>query len=250
MLTNLTANHEDTRLILNRGLAIDNETGKMGLRGKGDSALLESVDNKQMVRNLCFSQKYAPWDNFLTYTCNQRTHFGTAPIKTWIDDGLWKKHYPGFNDLEPDEKKEIEEAMVESSAGMLLRVWEETFLLFIEYLCKSTTSPFRKVNAIFARKEYQSSKGNLSHAHMMICLMWELMNEDKRTFVNDLIRASIFDIVRPDEIDRFMEDGIFTHREDVANVYENAMKFLPHVCNNACLVKNLMELFNAGKLTT
>eukprot|EP00957_Ditylum_brightwellii_P189518 14425337-Ditylum_brightwellii.AAC.1 len=88
----------------------------MGLRGKGDSALLESVDNKQMVRNLCFSQKYAPWDHYLMYTCNQRTHFGTAPIKTWIYDGLWKKHYPGFNNLEPDEKKEIEEAMVESSA--------------------------------------------------------------------------------------------------------------------------------------
>eukprot|EP00957_Ditylum_brightwellii_P189580 14430732-Ditylum_brightwellii.AAC.1 len=48
------------------------------------------------------------------------------------------------------------------------------------------------------------------------------MNEDERIVVNDLIRASIFDIVRPGEIDRFMEDGIFTHREDVANVYENA----------------------------
>eukprot|EP00957_Ditylum_brightwellii_P002521 192936-Ditylum_brightwellii.AAC.1 len=60
MLTNLTANHEDNRLILNKGLAIDNETGKMGLRGKGDSVLLELVNSKQMNRNLCFSQKYAP----------------------------------------------------------------------------------------------------------------------------------------------------------------------------------------------
>eukprot|EP00957_Ditylum_brightwellii_P053978 4088389-Ditylum_brightwellii.AAC.1 len=42
MLTNLTANHEDTQLILIKGLAIDNKTGEMGLRGKGDSALLES----------------------------------------------------------------------------------------------------------------------------------------------------------------------------------------------------------------
>eukprot|EP00957_Ditylum_brightwellii_P074924 5694103-Ditylum_brightwellii.AAC.1 len=48
ILTNLTASHEDTQLILNRGLAIDNKTGEMGLRGKGDSALLESVINKQM----------------------------------------------------------------------------------------------------------------------------------------------------------------------------------------------------------
>eukprot|EP00957_Ditylum_brightwellii_P126839 9668728-Ditylum_brightwellii.AAC.1 len=63
------------------------------------------------------------------------------------------------------------------------------------------------------------------------------MNEDNRIFVNDLIRTSIFDIAKPEEIDRLMEDGIFTHREDVTNVYENAKKFLPHVCNDACLVK-------------
>eukprot|EP00957_Ditylum_brightwellii_P177612 13528726-Ditylum_brightwellii.AAC.1 len=31
-----------------RGLAIDNDIGEMGLRGKGDSVLLESVGNKQM----------------------------------------------------------------------------------------------------------------------------------------------------------------------------------------------------------
>ena len=55
MLTNLSANHEDTRLILNRGLTVgEDKTGGLGLRGKGDSALLESVDNKEMVRNLCF----------------------------------------------------------------------------------------------------------------------------------------------------------------------------------------------------
>ena len=41
MLTNLAANHEDTRLILNRGLTVsDDAKGGLGLRGKGDSALI------------------------------------------------------------------------------------------------------------------------------------------------------------------------------------------------------------------
>ena len=54
VLTNLTANHEDTRLIVNRGLTVgEDKTGGLALRGKGDSALLESIDNKEMVRNLC-----------------------------------------------------------------------------------------------------------------------------------------------------------------------------------------------------
>eukprot|EP00957_Ditylum_brightwellii_P013789 1038969-Ditylum_brightwellii.AAC.1 len=69
-----------------------------------------------MVQNLCFSQKYAAWDHFLAYTCNQENHFGTAPIKNWINSGEWKKHIPGFEDLEDDEKKEIEEGVTESAA--------------------------------------------------------------------------------------------------------------------------------------
>ena len=108
-------------MILNRGLTVgDDKTGGLGVRGKGDSSLLESVDNKQMVRNLCMSQKFIAWDHFLTHTCNMKTHFGTAPIKNWLDADEWKDHYPGFHDLENDEKKEIEDAFLASLASVLL----------------------------------------------------------------------------------------------------------------------------------
>ena len=50
MMTNLTANRKDTRVILNRGLTVgDDKTGGLGLRGKGDSTLLESTDNNASV---------------------------------------------------------------------------------------------------------------------------------------------------------------------------------------------------------
>ena len=55
--------------------------GGLGVQGKQDSALFESTDNRKMVKNLCSSQKPHQWDNLLTNTCNQRNHFGTAPIK-------------------------------------------------------------------------------------------------------------------------------------------------------------------------
>ena len=59
MMTNATASHEDCRLILNRGLIVGKDrTGGLALRGKGDSTLSESVDNRQMVKNLYASQKY------------------------------------------------------------------------------------------------------------------------------------------------------------------------------------------------
>ena len=61
MLINMTANNEYNRLILNRVRhGGEDNTGRSWLRGKGDPVLLESVDNKNMVRNLWFSQKYLP----------------------------------------------------------------------------------------------------------------------------------------------------------------------------------------------
>ena len=67
--TNLTANHEDTRIILNRGLNV-NDNLEVGVRCKDDRALFESVDSKKMVKNLCASQKYYKMDLFLTFTGN------------------------------------------------------------------------------------------------------------------------------------------------------------------------------------
>ena len=155
----------------------------MKLRGKEDSCLTNSVDNKQMVRNLCMSQKFFQWDHFCTYTCNKKTHFGTAPIKKWIDSGEWQRNFPSFEMLELDEKKEIKNAVVQASATLLLHIWEEVFLLFINYLRISKSSPFKNVNDIFARKEYQKLRGNLSHCHLMIQLKMEMMTTEEKNLL-------------------------------------------------------------------
>ena len=100
MLTNISENHEDNGFILNTGLTVaDDKFRGLGVRGKGYSALLELAENKQMFRNLYFSQKYVSWIHFLTHTCNQKTNFGTPPIKNWIDSGEWKINYPNFYNL-------------------------------------------------------------------------------------------------------------------------------------------------------
>ena len=249
MLTNLTANHTDTRIILNRGLTIGSDkTGGLAVRGKGDSSLLQSVDNKEMVRNLCFSQKYHKWDHFLTFTCSMKTHFGTAPVKNWIDGEEWKQHYPGFYELDQIQKNEIKEALQQSAAGPLLRIWEEVFLLFIKYLKYSPSSPFKKFNAIFARKEYQTKQGNLSHSHMMIELKWSKMSQEEKDFGNDLIRASVFDIVKPEEAQAMVEEGVFQHEMDIYQVVNDATRFLPHRCNDVCLVRKADSNFRYRKI--
>ena len=120
-------------MILNRGLTVDeNSNSGLGLRGKGDSSPIGSFDNKQMVRNLCYSQNYVSWTHFLTFTCNQKHRFGTSNIKNWVDGDEWKSHYPNFYQLELDEQKQIADAIIEASAGLLLRCWEEVFFIIYQ----------------------------------------------------------------------------------------------------------------------
>ena len=70
-------------MVLNKGLtASKDESSGLNLRGgSNESPLLDSVDSKQMIKNLMSSQKYLPFNFFLTFTCNMRQHFGTKPIK-------------------------------------------------------------------------------------------------------------------------------------------------------------------------
>ena len=53
-----------------------------------DSSLIESIDRKQMVGNLCASHKYHTMDIFLAFTCNQVYHFGLKYICNWIDSSI------------------------------------------------------------------------------------------------------------------------------------------------------------------
>ena len=168
---NLTANHQDVRIVLNRGLTVDPQSpNKISVRSKNDSSMFESIDRKQMVKNLCSSQRYHKMDFFLTFTCKQKDHFGTKRIRSWIDEGLWKKNYPNFNKLTPNQQDEITAAMEQSAAGLLLRNWLETRKLFLNYLLRSTSSAFKSVGDIFARDEYQMDQGNLPHIHALLKL--------------------------------------------------------------------------------
>ena len=55
-------------------------------------------------------------DMFVTLSCNQKKHFGTAAVKTWIDESEWCENFPGWNDLSKLEKEEIERPIKQSSA--------------------------------------------------------------------------------------------------------------------------------------
>ena len=60
-------------MMMNRGLTVaDDKEGGLGVRGKGDSSFIGSLDSTHKVKHLCTSQKYVCWSHFLTLTVNQK----------------------------------------------------------------------------------------------------------------------------------------------------------------------------------
>eukprot|EP00957_Ditylum_brightwellii_P212251 15367136-Ditylum_brightwellii.AAC.3 len=189
-LTNLSVNHSNTRMGLHKGLTVaEDELGGLKARHNNNSAILRSINSKQVVCDLCTSQKYHDMDFFITLTCNQKKHFGVAPIKSWLDSVEWKKHFPEYNQLSKPEQEEIKKALIRASGGIMLHVWQEVALL----------------------------------------------NAQETEFVKDLIRASVFDVVKPSEVQRFIDEGIIEEVSDVKEIYDDDATCLRHRCSERCL---------------
>ena len=231
----MAANHCDTRIFLNRGLQVsDDATGGSSSRGGAGDNLLQSIDSNKIVKGLCASNYYIAMDFFDTYTCNQLHHFGVKGIKQWIDSTEWECNFEDFYQLDESSKDEIKKRMSQASSTLLLRNWQEVSKLFVEYLQKSPSSPFRRVGGIFVRYEYQKDAGNLSHIHLILQVLWDDLNAEERAFMDDIIRASKHEIVRPEEVQKLVDEGIFKNSEDLYKMEDLVEKFLPHVCNERC----------------
>ena len=63
-----------------------------------------------------------------------------------------KENHNNVCDLDLDEHNEIESALIDASVGLLLCVWEDEFLLFINYLSTRKFNIFKRLKTIFARK--------------------------------------------------------------------------------------------------
>ena len=91
---------------------------------------------------------------------------------------------------------------------LITRIWEEVSKLFLDFLTKSEHSPWRKVLAHFARREYQSESGNVAHSHIILAVDEKKLTEEELEFVNNLARGSIFDVVKSEDINDFIDRGL------------------------------------------
>ena len=93
MMTNLATNKNETKMFVNNILTVSiDDSGKLSLRGYGKkSALLYSVDSKQMINFLMAKKNDHPFDMFVTFTCNQKLQFRKKTTKKWVDGNEWQK---------------------------------------------------------------------------------------------------------------------------------------------------------------
>jgi len=138
-LLNRTLSNEDSRVILNRGVAASNTPAGLKVREKDDHFFSDSIDNRQNVLNLTESQKYHRSNWFITITANQKLTFGLSPIKDWIDGDDWIPEVEKLvgHKLSGDEKREYRNAVHDSSCTLMTRCWLKVRYIIMAYIMDS-----------------------------------------------------------------------------------------------------------------
>ena len=72
-----------------------------------------------------------------------------------------------------NEQFEINNALDQAAAPLLLRSWNESCRIFLDYLKKSLSNSFKNVDSIFERHELQSTVGNLPHISSILKVKWD-----------------------------------------------------------------------------
>ena len=64
----------------------------------------------------------------------------------------------------------------------------------------------------------------------------------------DLFSNNIVDIIKPEEVDDLIKEGIIEHKDDVIQVQLDGLTYLIHTCNSLCMVPDKDEklIFSAN----
>ena len=134
MGANSELSQQDSRVVLRRGFAECMTATGMRTKKRDENFFTDSIDNREVVHELCAAQRENRFTLFLTNTCNQSEHFGVKHIKEWIDEvesGLqaykdwYAKMFPGTRSLNDDDDEDIMKSLREQGRVLLLRNWLE-----------------------------------------------------------------------------------------------------------------------------
>ena len=228
-LANVHLRGQDSRIVLSRGFV--KEEGSVGMRSNcSEHFNTDAIDSRPVVNRLAAAVKDEPATYFFTQTCNQREFFGVREIKRWLDSdelrNLLKEEASDSMDVD-----DLLKAVKQSACVVLNRNWMEVAEIYMLYIAKSPEHPLGEVAKIWWRHEYQDATGNLSHIH---CLIW-LRDTSHQWEIQDRIRGSISELIRPSEIEQLVQEGFLHDGNDVYRVREDGRRFLFHTHSERCL---------------
>ena len=233
-MVNLGCRHEDVRVILHRGVTGTNDGVRVADSGPGnvtDKSFFDtdSVDSRPTVNKLAAAVADKQATYFYTQTANALDHFGLSEIKRWIESDEVMDIFCSGTETTA-ERGEIRECLRQAASLPLLRNWIEVSILYMDYIANSDERPLGHVEHIWWRFEFQDSVGNLPHIHALI---W-LADGESPQITNDRIRGSIMELIRPEEIDDLVAEGLLSCAEEVMSVKDLASRVLVHICSSRC----------------
>jgi hypothetical protein len=119
----------------------------------------------------------------------------------------------------------------QAAAVTLLRNWMEVSVLYMNYITHSHEQPLGDIEHIWWRFEFQDAVGNLPHIHALI---WLKEGSEVKDTTLDRIRGSIMDMIRSEEIDLLVAEGLLANVNEIVEVKELASRILIHVCTSRC----------------
>ena len=176
---------------------------------------------------------------FYTHSCSMRTHFGMKILWDWITGTDILLLLNGG--IYPDDvtKKRLEESIVDSAGVLILRAWMEMVIIWTLYITKSPEKPIGEVTKHINRLELQDmmALANLPHVHSIFWTNHDLSTPDGMEEALDHIRGFVLDLIRPDERQKYIDEGLFPNDEAVVRFVDMVSKFLGHNHDRRCFVR-------------
>ena len=242
VLANAALSSTDSRVIARNGFEVCTESPNgIDAVDKEQSNLTDSVDSHQAALNLAATVEYEDVHLFLTFTCNQSMHPGISHLHRWKKSKLWTKHIPGYDAMNSRGRHEVDLAMEQYYGFLVSRNWFEVKKYWLQYITRSLNSVLNRVAYVFWRDEYQDQSGNVPHIHGLVGLYEEDMADPLvREKIMDLQKNSVLDMfsTNPDDVKRFIDQGLFKSVEDIRPLSKLATELLSHgKCTNRCLMR-------------
>ena len=233
ILCNKALSTGDSRQILNRGFQVDSNSALgFSVRNREQSCMTDSVDSVRIVRSLAMSQKFIKWNVFFTCTCCHRDTPGVCHLHRWKRERAWTHFIPSYYEtMSSSEQREIDRCFEEVYCSAAFRNWMETRGMFLEYI-KNHSVIFGFCYALFSRTEYQKDSGNLPHEHSLFAI--DVKNDQTRDFLEELVRTSVVEIIKTDEVQSYIDQGLLSCEEEYHDVVEEARVKLTHRCDERC----------------